>query len=157
MEKEKHKLSTPRALYYNGSVASPPSAQTVMIETDSIIPLCDSHDDASNSNVYENDTSDSESTSYTESDEDYSCSESESTTDESDEEGLKNEKKFIVFESMLDQLFITCKTCGSLCEIKKSNTCSMVSVKVTCCNNHTFHWSLEGHNHSYITSQLVTF
>ena len=82
-----------------------------MIETDSIIPLCDSHDDASNSNDYENDTLDSESTSYTESDEDYSCSESESTTDESDEEGLKNEKKIIVFESMLDQLFINCKTC----------------------------------------------
>ena len=63
MEKEKHKLFTPRVLYYNGSVASPPSAQTVLIETDLIIPLCDSHDDASNSNGYENDTSDSESTS----------------------------------------------------------------------------------------------
>ena len=54
----------------------------------SIIPLCDSHDDASNLNGYDNDTSDSESTSCTESDENYSCSETESTTNESDE-GLK--------------------------------------------------------------------
>ena len=115
-----------------------------------MIPLFDSHDDAGieSSNGYEDDTSDSELTSYTDSDEDYSCSELESSTDESDEEGLKNEKKFIVFESMLDQLFINCKTCGSLCEIDKSSTGSMVSVKATCCNNHTFHWRSQPQLHN---------
>ena len=147
-ETEKHKPSTARALYHNDSDASPPSAQTVMKETDTTIPLYESDDDAGTGNGYEDDTSESELTSYTDSDEDYSCSELESTSDESDEEGLKNEKKFIVFESMLDQLFINCKTCGSLCEIEKSSTGSMVSVKATCCNNHTFHWRSQPQLHN---------
>ena len=105
METKQHKPSTARALYHNGSVASPASALTVMTETDTTTPQYDS-EDVGSSNGYE-DTSDSELTSYTDSDEDYSCSESESTTDESDEEELKNERKFIVFESMLDQLFLS--------------------------------------------------
>ena len=119
-----------------------------MKETDTTIPLYESDDDAGTGNGYEDDTPESELTSYTDSDEDYSCSELESTSDESDEEGLKNEKKIIVFESMLDQLFINCKTCGSLCEIKKSSTGSMVSVKATCCNNHTFHWRSQPQLHN---------
>ena len=41
---------------------------------------------------------------------------------------------------MLDQLFINCNTCGSLCKIEKSDTGSMVVIKATCCKNHTFHW-----------------
>ncbi|CAB3998828.1 Hypothetical predicted protein [Paramuricea clavata] len=85
----------------------------------------------------EEDTSDSDVTS--DSDDDYIRSELD-TSDESDEVELKNERNFIVFESMLDQLFINCNTCGSLCEIEKSNTNSMVVIKATCCNNHTFHW-----------------
>ncbi len=52
-------------------------------------------EDVSSSNGYE-DTSDCELTSYTDSDEDYSCSESECMTDESDEEELKIERKYIV-------------------------------------------------------------
>ena len=54
----------------------------------------------------------------------------------------------LLFESMLDQLFINCKTCGSICEIEKSNTGSMVSVKATCCYNHTFHWTSQLHLHN---------
>ena len=38
-ETEKHKPSTARALYHNDSDASPPSAQTVMKEADTTIPL----------------------------------------------------------------------------------------------------------------------
>ena len=93
-----------------------------MIETDATIPLPDSSEAAGKSSGYENDTSESDWTSHTDSDEDYECSELEPTDDE---EGLKNERISIVFESMLDQLFINCKTCGSICEIEKSNTGSM--------------------------------
>ena len=49
---------------------------------------------------------------------------------------------------MLDQLFINCKTCGSICEIEKSNTGSMVSVNATCCYNHTFHWASQPQLHN---------
>ena len=45
-----------------------------------------------------------------------------------------------VFESKLDQLLITCKECGSLCEIEKTHTGSMVTIKTVCCNNHIFEW-----------------
>ena len=118
------------------------------METDTTIPLPDSCEVAGKSSGYEDDTSDSDLTSHTDSDEDFECSELEPTDDESDEEGLKNERKFIVFESMLDQLFINCKTCGSICEIEKSNTGSMVSVKATCCYNHTFHWTSQPQLHN---------
>ena len=133
MEIKQHKPSAARALYNNG----PDSALTVMKETDTNAKY---NSEPEETDGLADNTSDSEFTSNTDSDEDYLCSESESTTDESDEEELKNESKFVVFESMLDQLFINCKTCGSLCEIEKSVTGSMVSVKATCCKNHTFHW-----------------
>lgn len=74
-----------------------------------------------------------------ENDEDYVYSESGESSDEDDQTPV-NERKFIVFESMLDKLFISCKECGSLCEIKKTNTGSMVTIKTVCCNNHTFEW-----------------
>jgi hypothetical protein len=130
MEIKQHKPSAARALYNNG----PDSALTVMKETDTNAKY---NSEPEETDSLADNTSDSEFTSNTDSDEDYLCSESESTTDESDEEELKNESKFVVFESMLDQLFINCKTCGSLCEIEKSVTGSMVSVKATCCKNKT--------------------
>ena len=58
-----------------------------------------------------------------------------------------NERKFIVFESMLDQLFISCKECGSLCEIQKTHTGSMVTIKTVCCNNHSFKWKSQPELH----------
>ena len=119
-----------------------------MIETDTTIPLPDSCEVAGKSSGYEDDTSDSDLTSHTDTDEGYECSELEPTDDESYEEGLKNERKFIVFESMLDQLFIYWKTCGSICEFEKSNTGSMVSVKATCCYNDTFHWTSQPQLHN---------
>ena len=124
------------------------------METDTTIPLPDSCEVAGKSSGYEDDTSDSDLTSHTDSDEDFECSELEPTDDESDEEGLKNERKFIVFESMLDQLFINCKTCGSICEIEKSKQAVWYLSKqpVVTTIPSTGH-----HNHSYITSQLVTF
>lgn len=73
------------------------------------------------------------------SDDDFVCLEPD-TNDKSDDEDLKNERKFIMFDSMVDQLFITCKTFSSLCDMEKSNNGSMVTVKTTCCNNHTFQW-----------------
>ena len=69
-----------------------------------------------------------------EDDEDYVYSESGESSDE-DVQTLVNERKFIVFESMLDQLFISCKECGSLCEIQKTHTGSMVTIKTMYCNN----------------------
>ena len=62
VETKQHKPSTARALYHNGSVASPAPALTVMTETDTTTPQYDSKDVGS-SNGYE-DTSDSELTSY---------------------------------------------------------------------------------------------
>ena len=118
-----------------------------MMETDTTIPLPDSCEVAGESSGYEDDTSDSDLTSHTDSDKNFECSELEPTDDESDE-GLKNERKFIVFESMLDQLFINCKTCGSICEIEKSNTGSIISVKATCCYNHTSHWTSQPQLHN---------
>ena len=56
--------------------------------------------------------------SFDEDDEDYVYSESGESSDE-DVQTLVNERKFIVFESTLDQLFISCKECGSLCEIHR--------------------------------------
>ena len=61
---------------------------------------------------------------------------------------LKNEKNLIMFESMLDQLLLNCKTCGSVCEIEKSNTGSTASVKATCCYNYTFHWTSQPQLHN---------
>ena len=55
-----------------------------------------------------------------EDDEDYVYSESGESSDE-DVQTLVNERKLIVFESMLDQLFISCKEHGSLCEIQDSH------------------------------------
>ena len=66
-----------------------PLASTVVIETDTTIPLPDSCEAAGKSSGYEDDTSESDWTSHTDSDEDYECSELEPTDDESDEEGLK--------------------------------------------------------------------
>ncbi|XP_046863251.1 uncharacterized protein LOC124456997 [Xenia sp. Carnegie-2017] len=91
-----------------------------------------------------NDATSSDSCGSSGSDEDYLCPETctDDESDSSDIEGtLNNEKKFIVFESMLDQLFINCKTCGSLCDIEKSTTGSMVEVRATCNKNHTHHWT----------------
>ena len=72
-------------------------------------------------------------------DEQYVYLESGENSDK-DVQTLVNERKFIVFESMLDQLFISCKECGSLCEIQKTHTGSMVTIKTVCCNNHSFKW-----------------
>jgi hypothetical protein len=143
-ERKGQNSSTSRALCFNGPVALLPSMQVDCEESDAIITLSgskhvlddsSSSDDSSNSDV------------ISDSDEDYICSELESS-DESEGKELKNEKKFIVFESMLDQLFINCKTCRSLCEIEKSNTGSMVAIKATCCNNHTFHWKSQPELHN---------
>ena len=84
---------------------------------------------------------------FSDSDDDYVCPEL-NTNDDSEVEDLKNERKFIVFESMLDQLFISCRTCGSLCEIEKSNRGSMVTVKATCFNNHTYQWNSQPELHN---------
>ena len=137
METKGQKSSTIRALYCNDPVVTSPSTSVVRKETDTNMTLSDSEQIVNICSSSEDDTSDSDVTS--DSDDDYICSELD-TSDESDEEELKNERNFIVFESMLDQLFINCNTCGSLCEIEKANTGSMVVIKATCCNNHTFHW-----------------
>ena len=84
--------------------------------------------------------------SFDEDDEDYVYSESGESSDE-DVQTLVNERKFIVFESMLDQLFISCKECGSLCEIQKTRTGSMVTIKTVCCNNHIFKWKSQPELH----------
>ena len=84
--------------------------------------------------------------SFDEDDEDYVYSESGESSDE-DVQTLVNERKFIVFESMLDQLFISCKECGSLCEIQKTHTGSMVTIKTVCCNNHSFKWKSQPELH----------
>ena len=129
IEKEKHKLSTPRALYYNGSVASlPPSAQTVMIETDS-------HDDESNFNGYENDSSDS-------------------TTDQSDEEGLKNEKKLLSLKACLTSFLSIAKLVGFYVRLKSLTLVAWYQSKRPVVITIPF---IASHNHSYITSLLVTF
>ena len=73
---------------------------------------------------------------FSDSHDDYVCPEL-NTNDDSKVEEQENERKFIVFESMLDQLFVSCRTCGSLCKIEKSNRDSIVTVTATCFNNHT--------------------
>ena len=87
----------------------------------------------------DNDYADDLSFEEDENDVDYVYSESGESSDE-DGQTPVNERKFIVFESMLDQLFISCKECGSLCEIQKTHTGSMVTIRTVCCNNHTFEW-----------------
>jgi hypothetical protein len=68
---------------------------------------------------------------------------------------LVNERKFIVFESKLDQLFINCKECGSLCEIDKTHTGSMVTIKTVCCNNHIFEWRSQPYLNNLPTGNLL--
>lgn len=128
----------------NCSVVTPPATPVVIKEattsittTESEMPLDEEY--CSSTSECDDEKSDS--------DDDYICSEAD-TSEESEGEDLKNERKFIVFESMLDQLFISCKTCGSLCEIEKSHTGSMVTVKATCCNNHTFQWRSQPELHN---------
>ena len=83
----KHKPSTARALYHDSPVETPPVASTVVMETDTSIPLPDSSEVAGKSSGYVDDTSDNDLTTHTGSDEDFECSELEPTDDESD--GLK--------------------------------------------------------------------
>ncbi|XP_046863220.1 uncharacterized protein LOC124456963 [Xenia sp. Carnegie-2017] len=73
------------------------------------------------------------------SDEDYVCS-SPSSSNESDDDKQNTERKFIVFERKLDELFISCKFCSSICEIEKSTVGSMVMYKAICHKNHIFKW-----------------
>lgn len=82
------------------------------------------------------------------SDDDYTYLEELDTDEESEGEELKNQRKFIVFESMLDKLFATCRICGSLCEIEKSHIGSMVAIKTTCSNNHTYQWKSQPDLHN---------
>ena len=140
-ETEGQKTSTSHNINNNCPVVTPPSTPVVIKETNTSITTSDSeqavHDDYSSSSDDEK----------SDSDDDFVSSELD-TSDESEGEDLKNERKFIVFESMLDQLFISCKTCGSLCEIEKFNTGSMVTIKATCCNNHTFQWRSQPELHN---------
>ena len=62
---------------------------------------------------YDDDYAGGDDLSFDENDADYVYSESGESSDE-DVQTLVNERKFIVFESMVDQLFISCKECGSL-------------------------------------------
>ena len=87
-------------------------------------------------------------------DEDYVYSESGESSDEN-VQTLVNERKFIVFESMLDQLFISCKECGSLCEIQKTHTSSMVTIKTVCCNNHSFKWKSQPELHKKLAGNIL--
>ena len=73
-------------------------------------------------------------------DDEYVCSGAEDSC-ESEDEISNNERKFIVFESQLDQLFSSCKTCGSICEVEKIHNGSMVTVKAICSMNHTCKWT----------------
>ena len=103
--------------------------------------------------MVEDDTSDSDLTSHTGSDENFECSELEPTDDESDE-GLKNERKFIVFESMLDQLLSTAKHVVPYVRLKSPTQAVWYQSRQPVVTTIP---STEHPNHSYITSQLVTF
>ena len=72
-------------------------------------------------------------------DTDYAYPESDESSDE-DVQTMLNERKFVVFESKLYQLFITCKECGCLCEIEKTHTGRSVTIKTVCCNSHIFEY-----------------
>ena len=124
------------------------------METYTTIPIPDSCEVARKSSCYEDDTSDSDLTSHTDSDEDFECSELEPTDDESDEEGLKNERKFIVFESMLDQLLSIAKHVVLYVRLKSPTQAVWYQSKqpVVTTIPSTGH-----HNHIYITSQMVIF
>ena len=73
-------------------------------------------------------------------DDEYVCSGAEDSC-ESEDQISNNERKFIVFESQLDQLFSSCKTCASICEVEKIHNGRMVTVKTICSMNHTCKWT----------------
>ena len=112
-----------------------PAQQTQDIDVDEL----DVGDEGNYDYVDKDDFSSEENEDEKDNDQDYVYSESSESSDE-DVQTLVNERKFIVFESKPDQLFITCKECGSLCEIEKNHTRSMVKIKTVCCNNHIFEW-----------------
>ena len=112
-----------------------PAQQTQDIDVDEL----DVGDEGNYDYVDKDDFSSEENEDENDNDQDYVYSESSESSDE-DVQTLVNERKFIVFESKLDQLFITCKECGSLCEIEKNHSGSMEKIKTVCCNNHIFEW-----------------
>lgn len=113
-----------------------PIQPTVSVETNTFSKASDVKQSSENNEYLSSDSSNCQS----DTDDEYVCFDAEESCSSENEE-LNNERKFIVFESKLDQLFLLCKTCGSLCEIKKSHTGSMVTVKSTCSMNHTSKWT----------------
>ena len=68
----------------------------------------------------------------------------ESSGSESDEtaETDWNERKFLIFESCLMQLFVICSTClAPITTIKKSLYGSMLKISAECHNGHQINWS----------------
>ena len=57
------------------------------------------------------------------------------------------DRKYIVHEQQLDELFTRCRKCGqSVLEIKKKEHGSLVSVQTTCTNHHTMVWYSQPHH-----------
>ena len=80
---------------------------------------------------------------------------SDHSSNESANEELENEKKYIVFKSMIDQLFQTCKTCGSHCEIDEVTRGSMLIITATCLNNHIFSWRSQPELHGKPAGEIL--
>ncbi|XP_028410284.1 THAP domain-containing protein 1-like [Dendronephthya gigantea] len=109
IRKKKSTPMTPAQAKNNSGIVTPPTTPITILEAT-----------ASTESEQDAEYSSSSTDEFSDSDDDYVCPKL-NTSDDSEAEDQKNERKFIVFESMLDQLFISCRTCGSLCEIEKSN------------------------------------
>ncbi|XP_064455590.1 uncharacterized protein LOC135366697 isoform X2 [Ornithodoros turicata] len=53
----------------------------------------------------------------------------------------RHDRKFMVFESCLLQLFRACSTCSAVCDNTVSRCGTMITVRSACPNNHTRTWS----------------
>ena len=79
------------------------------------------------------------------------------SSESDDEDPSTTDRKFIVFETQLDQLFRVCSECGSVCEIEKTEKGSAVKIRATCSQNHTFEWiSQPLQNNIFIGDLLIS-
>lgn len=86
--------------------------------------------------------SETDSTSSLDQDDGWKPTESSGSESEEIEETDWNEKKFLIFESCLMQLFVICSTClAPIVTIKKSLFGSMLKISAECHNGHQTNWS----------------
>lgn len=82
--------------------------------------------------------------------------ETESDNDEESKKSPVEQKKFIVFEENLDQLFVNCFTCSNpIIQSRKTFSGSMVVVHTTCVEGHEDKWQSQPVIGSKITGNLL--